>query len=951
MNVQVAYGPASTDSARRLAPALVLAAAAVLLAAQLPVRFGPAQLPFALAGAGGADRSQQQAAEASEAYAQLPLSFVPNAGQTDAAVRYSAQAGGASFWFTSTEAVFSFAGKDEGVNLRLGFLGANPAPEIEGTDVLAGKVNYLLGNEPSAWKTGLPTYGELVYRELWPGIDLAFRGEAGTLKYEFRVAPGADPSDIRLLYRGADSLALGPAGDLLLSTALGTISDAAPVTYQIVEGRRVPVVSGYQLAGAAYGFKLGAYDPSRPLVIDPGLLYSTFLGGSSSDGGRSIAVDATGSAYLTGQTFSADFPTTAGALDTTHNGGFDAFVAKLNASGSALLYSTFLGGSAADVGARIAVDAEGSAYLTGETSSAGFPTTAGALDTTHNGATDAFVTKLNASGSDLLYSTFLGGGGSDSGAGITIDASGSAHVTGPTGSAGFPTTSGTLDTTHNGGTDAFVTKLNASGSDLLYSTFLGGGAPDVGVTIAVDAAGSAYLTGSTQSADFPTTSGTLDTTHNGSFDAFVTKLNASGSELLYSTFLGDSSLDIGRGIAADAAGSAYLTGETSSADFPTTAGALDTSYNGGTDAFVTKLNASGSVLTYSTFLGGSATDLSAGIAVDAAGSAYLTGLTSLPADFPTTAGALDTTHNGGFDAFVTKLNASGSALVYSTYLGGSGSDLGLGIAVDAAGNAYLTGETNSADFPTTSGALDTTHNGGNDTFVTKLDLVPFFPPAAITLSPASATNSVGTSHTVTATVKDAADPANPVPDLIVRFTVTGSVPTTGSCTTDSNGQCNFTYNGPSLPGADLISAYADTDGDGVQDTGEPVAVPATKAWVLPTSTAGQASGGGHFADAVWGKVVFGFSAKSEDGSFQGQCNVIDPGNRMIKCLDVTALVISGNEATIYGNATDNGTATTYVMKARDVADPGKGADTFSITTAGGYSASGTLTAGNIQVEP
>jgi hypothetical protein len=470
--------------------------------------------------------------------------------------------------------------------------------------------------------------------------------------------------------------------------------------------------------------------------------------------------------------------------------------------------------------------------------------------------------------------------------------------------------------------------------------------------IAVDGTGAAYVTGLTDSSDFPTTLGASDTTYNGGGDAFVSKLNSTGSTLAYSTYLGGSSSDEGFGIALDGTGAAYVTGLTASSDFPTTLGAFDTSHNGALDAFVTKLNSTGSALLYSTYLGGSSSDLGgteldygSGIAVDGTGAAYVTGQTRA-SDFPTTLGAFDTTYNGGQDAFVSKLNSTGSALLYSTYLGGSRGDSGSGIAVDAAGAAYVTGLTGSANFPTTLGAFDTSYNGNGDAFVTKLDMIGA--PAAVTLSPATATNTVGTSHTVTATVRDAGD--NLVSNVVVRFTVTGSVTTTGSCTTDSNGQCGFTYSGPSLPGADLISAYADSDGDGVQDVGEPAAVPVTKAWVLPTSTAGQASGGGHIQDPAWGQVAFGFSAKSEGGTFHGQCNVIDPGNRMIKCLDVTALVISGNQATIYGNATDNGAATTYVMKVADNADPGKGADIFSIETASGYSASGTLTAGNIQVQ-
>ena len=465
------------------------------------------------------------------------------------------------------------------------------------------------------------------------------------------------------------------------------------------------------------------YNHQTPLIIDPGLVYSTFLGGTSLDEGVDIAVDDIGNTYITGRTTSTNFPITAGAFDTTYNGGTDAFVTKLNAAGSALIYSTYVGGDRNDQGLGISVDDTGHAYITGVTLSRDFPTTAGAFDIFANGGIDAFVTKLNAAGSALLYSTYLGGTGNDQGLGISVDDTGDAYITGFTESANFPTTAGAFDTTYNGNRDAFVTKLNATGSALLYSTYLGGAAGDQGNGISVDDTGNAYITGLTSSVDFPTTAGAFDTTYNGSTDAFVTKLNAAGGALLYSTYLGGTDLDQGRGIAVDDTGNAYITGLTSSNDFPTTAGAFDTTYNGSTDAFVTKLNAAGNTLLYSTYLGGTDLDQGDGMTVDGTGNAYITGFTE-SANFPTTAGAFDTTYNGNRDAFVTKLNAAGSALLYSTYVGGTDLDQGRGIDVDGLGNAYITGITNSADFPTTAGAFDTTYNGSTDAFVTKLNTIP-----------------------------------------------------------------------------------------------------------------------------------------------------------------------------------------------------------------------------------
>jgi hypothetical protein len=434
-----------------------------------------------------------------------------------------------------------------------------------------------------------------------------------------------------------------------------------------------------------------------------------------------------GKAYVMGNTVSPDYPTTRGAFDTTLNDSQDAFVTKLNARGSALDYSTLLGGTDFEEGLGIAVGERGRAYVTGRTESADYPTTPGAFDTSLSGSPNAFVTKLNARGSALVYSTFLGGTNQDYGQDIAVGESGRAYVTGITRSPDFPTTPGAFDTTLNGD-DVFVTKFNARGSALVYSTFLGGrddpevNPGEVGTGIAVDGRDRAYVTGFTTAPDYPTTPGAFDRTFSG-VDAFVTKLNARGSALVYSTFLGGAGSELSFGDIAVRDGKAYVTGNTVSPDFPTTPGAFDRTFNGG-DAFVTKFNASGSALDYSTLLGGTDFEEGLGIAVNRRGRAYVTGLT-LSADYPTTRGAFDRTFNGGRnreDAFVTKLNARGSALDYSTFLGGADDDLGFGIAVDARGKAYVTGITDSPDYPTTRGAFDTTFNDSQDAFVTKLPI-------------------------------------------------------------------------------------------------------------------------------------------------------------------------------------------------------------------------------------
>jgi hypothetical protein len=947
-------GPARARPAVVLSVAVVLVAAGVLALLRLAA---PAAQPGVEGTAANSALSPSKQ-QALAAYGKLPLAFVPNRGQTDARVRYSAQQGGMSVFFTRTEAVLALAKGKRGAALALRFLGASPAA-IEGLRQGTGTVNYLLGNDPAKWHSGLPTYGQVVYRNLWPGVDLVFRGGQGRLTYDFVLRPGAKAADIRLAYGGTGALALDRAGNLLIPTPLGVLRDQRPVSYQQIGGRRVPVASGFSLAGRhSFGLALGAYDHRYPLVIDPGLVYSTFLGGGNVDQGFGIAVDSSGAAYVTGRTVSTNFPTTTGAYDTSYNGGEDAFVSKLNAAGSALVYSTYLGGSGLEQGHGIALDAANAAYVTGVTTSSNFPTTGGAIDTIHNGGDDAFVTKLDAAGSALAYSTFLGGTGTDQGWGIAVDATG-ASVTGLA-SAGFPTTVGAFDPTHNGGNDAFVSKLNPAGSALLYSTFLGGNGSEQGYGIAVEATG-AYVTGLTNSSSsltgFPTTVGAFDTSHNGGNDAFVSKLNPAGSALLYSTFLGGGSNDQGRGIAVDAT-SASVTGVTASSGFPTTTGAYDTGYNTGDDAFVTKLNTTGSMLVYSTFLGGSGNETGLGIAVDAGG-ASVTGQTN-SANFPTTSGAYDTSHNGNDDVFVSKLNAAGSMLAYSTYLGGGNIDRGMGIAVDSSG-MYVTGLTLSSNFPTTMGAYDTSFNGGaQDAFVSKLSAGPG-PPATLTLAPKTATNVVGTQHCVTATVKDAA--GNPVPGVTVRFSVptamaTFASPSSGSDVTDTNGEATFCFTA-SLPGMDTIHAYADTDGDNMQDAGEPFD-DATKTWTPPPSTEFcevTITNGGWIVANNGDRASFGGNAKvSPDGStVQGQEEYQDHGPAQplnVHSIELTSTTCSDDRtsASIFGTATIDGSGThVFRIDVTDLGSPGTN-DSYGIMLDTGY-ASGQkqLQGGNVTI--
>jgi hypothetical protein len=664
----------------------------------------------------------------------VPLAFVPNAGQTDSAVRYYARGPGYAFYFTRDKAVLDLHKGKRALALQLRFRGANPNARLEPLDRAPGTVNYI-GKGRNA--TNIPTFARIAYRDLWPGIDMVFAGKRGKLEYEFLVRPGADPADIELAYAGARSLSLSKAGRLLIATSRGRLTDNRPDSYELVGGKRLALPSSYTLAGVTrYRFAVSGHDPRRPLVIDPGIAYSTYLGGSMADHARGVTVDRTGSAIVTGGTESLDYPTTTGAYDQTYNGGVstttceresvacgDAFVTKLSPDGTTLVWSTYIGGSSGDIAWRAALGPFDDVFVVGRTESSDFPTTSGAYDTTFNGGVlDGFVTWLSANGTTLEYSTYLGGVLPDEARDITVDSNRNAYVTGRTASLDFPTTPGAYDPLFGGGEDGFITKINFSSTPLVYSTYYGGSGVENPFRIAIDAQRNAYVVGRTASADLPTTPGAYDILLNGSTDAFAAKLNPSGSGLVYSTYLGGTGPDTGTGLDVDSSGSAYVSGRADSTDFPTTPGAFDTTNAGNGDAFVTKLNPSGSALAYSTFLGGGGLDWGLGLAVDEAGDAIVAGETG-SGDFPTTAGAADETYNGNDDVFLTKLSETGNALGYSTFVGGTSGDGANSVAIDPSGTtAYITGRTDSTDYPATAGVFQGSSNGGSESFVTKLTL-------------------------------------------------------------------------------------------------------------------------------------------------------------------------------------------------------------------------------------
>lgn len=666
-------------------------------------------------------------------YGNLPLSFEPNVGQIPNGYDFVARGQGFGLAIDATGAALSLGAKKAQDFVRLRIEGASASAAPAALEPLPGKVNYLIGNDPSAWHSDVSTFARVSYDEVLPGIDVTYYGtNGGTLEYDFVVAPNTDPGSIRIGFTGAEEVVLRD-GDLVLTTARGAVTQQAPVLYQQIAGRRIPVEGSFELLGNEVGFAVGAYDPRHPLVIDPTLTYSTYLGGSKDEEGHGIAVSDAGEAYVTGVTYSTNFPTgspfgPSSVLQSTNGqgaggtSGADVFISKLNASGSALEYSTYLGGSGLDYGAAIAVDGSGQAHVTGFTDSLNFPTHAafqGALAQNPSSGgpspNDAFVAKLNATGGALAYSTYLGGSGLDQAAGIALDRSGRVYVTGTTASVDFPTQA-PLQGSNAGSFDAFVTRLDATGSTLSYSTYFGGAGDDHALGIAVEPVGTAYLTGYTSSPDFPTQA-PFQGARAGAYNAFVTKVNDKGSALVYSTYLGGSGSDVAYGVAVDVSGAAYVAGHTTSTDFPLQV-PLQVANAGSIDAFVTKVDPAGSALVYSTYLGGASADYARGIALDATGVAYVTGNT-YSTGFPNRDPLQPPKP---FDVFVTTFDPAGTALGYSTHLGGSGDDIGYGIAVEGDA-AYVTGTTFSGNFPTMT-PFQGANAGSYDAFVTKLASPP-----------------------------------------------------------------------------------------------------------------------------------------------------------------------------------------------------------------------------------
>jgi RHS repeat-associated protein len=743
--------------------------------------------------------------------ASQPVAFALNVGQTDPQAKVIAHGPGYNFFLTGAQAVFTLPRPGTGTPaatppvddvVAITFAGADPNAAVVPQDELAYRTNYFQGGQAF---TDVPNYSR-VTADLYPGVSVAYYGTSQTanqLEYDITAQPGADLAQVRMTYQGVSQVTIDAQGNLVLTTPGGTqLTQHAPVLYQLAaDGSRQPVTGAFQLLpDGSVGFTVGAYDPTLPLVVDPTMAFSSFLGGSSGDAAFATAVDGNGRLFLTGSTASTNFPTVSPFIATLQ-GTVNTFVSKFNATGSALAFSTYLGASGSgtdDRGTGIAVDPAGNPVVVGLTDASNYPTSAGAVQTTGAhalGLPYGYVTRLNATGSALLYSSFLDYANPY---GVALDALGEAVVTGAAWS-GFTTTAGAYQGTDGGSaSNAFCCKLAADGTTFVYSTFDGGSGSDVGYGVALDTAGNAYLAGAAGSSNLPTTAGAAQTTSGGGTDAFLTKLNATGTALGYSTYIGGSGTDQAYGVAVDRSGNAYVGGSTTSSNLPTTAGAAQTTSGGGTDGFLTKVNAAGSAWVYSTYLGGSGTDEALAVAVTADGQATVTGDTT-SSNLPTINALAGTSYAGTTTAFITRANAAGTTWTYSSYLGAG---TGYGVAVDLLDDAYAVGKATSSGFPTTSGAFDTTYSSG-DAFALKVQS-GLAAPVLTGVSPDTGASSTDRITSNTALTLSGTAPASATVRLYKNDVMLG--------TTTANGSGAWTYSVTLTEGTWAFTARSESGG-------------------------------------------------------------------------------------------------------------------------------------------
>ena len=642
---------------------------------------------------------------------QIPLTFEPNQGQAEGNAQFVARGAGYYLTLDRTGSRMLLRRGARSADVRMSVVQKRAGGKLTAAQPLPGHSAYFRGADPSRWLTNVPNFAQVRADSVYPGIDLAYYGNQARLEYDFVVAAGADPRQILLHFDGVQSLRTDEQGNLLLGTAAGTLLQHKPVLYQSIAGNRQPVAGGFRVEpGNNVSFLVGPYDRAASLTIDPTLVYSSFLGGTDSESGNSVASDIAANLYMTGVTYS------------TPAGDGDVLVRKISADGTTFLYTADLGGSGDDYGNGIAVDVNGYAYIGGRTTSTDFPIN-NAFQNKNLGVNNAFVLRLDPAGSSIVFSTYLGGSRDDRGYSIALDTQGSVYIAGASTSADFPTSDGAYQRSNRGGIDAFVTKFSSTGAGV-YSTLLGGGSDDRAWGVAVDQKGNAYITGDTTSDSFPNANAPYQHSRHGGLEAFVSQLNADGTQLPFSTFIGGAGDDTANGVAVDLSGNIYVVGSTTSdKEFGIPGRSFNTGYNGGSsDIFVAKYSANGQSLAWTTFLGSHGGDYGNAIAVDNNGNVYVGGDTDSD-QYPVTKDATQASRAGGVDAVVSVLDTNGLNLLYSTFYGGSGDDSIVGIALDQYAQIYLTGQTSSADLPVAKGVVQALPGGGDsDAFLAKMSV-------------------------------------------------------------------------------------------------------------------------------------------------------------------------------------------------------------------------------------
>ncbi|OGV97821.1 MAG: hypothetical protein A2W53_04615 [Nitrospinae bacterium RIFCSPHIGHO2_02_39_11] len=667
------------------------------------------------------------------------LPFIFNNGQMDRDISFYTKTSEGNVSVTKEgEIIYSLSAGSIAIKEKL--IGGK-VRKIKGEGEAATKVNYFIGDNPAKWKNNIPTYTAVNFGEVYRGIEVKLRAYGKKVEKLFYLKPRANLKDLKIGLNGAKALRVNDTGELEIDTGYGVVKWTRPIAYQrqgargkkqeargkrqreyveveyVVNPPQSSIVN--RQSSIIYGFKVGDYDKTRELIIDP-LLASTFVGGSDNDSASAIAIDSSGNVYIAGKTTSSNYP--AYEYDISQNKNEDVFVSKFSSDLKTLISSTFIGGSKNDSANAIAIDSSGNVYIAGKTTSSDYPATSGSYDSSFNDSGDStigdvFVSRLNGDLSSLLSSTFVGGGKEDYASSIAIDSSGNILITGGTNSSDYPLVSGSYDTSHNGSYDVFVSKLSSDLTSLLSSTFVGGSNNDEAKALTIDSLGNILITGSTASSDYPITTGS---SHNGSYDVFVSKLSSDLTSLLSSTFVGGNDFDVASAIIASS-DSIYITGWTYSSNYPTTSGYYDTSHNGSYDVFISKLSSDLTSLLASTFIGGVNMDFANTITADSLGNIYIAGFTN-SSDYPTTTGSYDPSHNGENDVFISKLNGALTNLLSSTFIGGSGSEIAYGMAIFSDNiYIYIAGETNSSNYPTTSGAYEELYTSSYDVFISKLD--------------------------------------------------------------------------------------------------------------------------------------------------------------------------------------------------------------------------------------